>query len=130
MIPSTVANAAPLIPSNELRVSGNGVAPTRQACADRTPVRIGPRPPCGRACIDLLLRLPRLRLRIGVRRGPDDSARGAADNRSRACIAWAADDRADDRAADHAGYSARSRWIRGLNHHSFIGTRIRTARIH
>src|SRR6202165_5843855 len=112
-----------------LRVSGDGIAASLQARANRTPIGIGPRPPCGRGLIELLLGLMCLRLRIGVRRRPDDRARSAADNRTGAGIARPPDNRADDGAADHSGHGAGPRRIRGLHDDTFVGTRIRAARI-
>src|ERR1700692_2719651 len=113
-----------------LRISGDGIAASLQARANRTPIGIGPRPPRGRGLIDLLLGLMCLRLRIGIRRRPDDGARSAADDRTGAGIARPPDDRTDDGAADQSDRSARSRGIRRLNDHPLVGARIRAARIH
>src|ERR1700694_4947606 len=70
------------------------------------------------------------RLRIGIRRRPDDRACGAADDRPGTGITWTPDDGTQDGAADQSDRGACPRRIRGLNDDTFIGTRIRAARIH
>src|SRR5258707_10490734 len=111
---SRTANAAVMC------VSGDGVAASLQARANRTPIGIGSRAPRRCALIELLLGLLRLRLRIGIRGRADDCARSAADNRPGAGIARTPDDRTDDGAAAQPGHGARSRSIGGLNGPTFL----------
>src|SRR5450432_2875614 len=106
------------------------IAASLQTGANRPPIGIGARAPCGRALIVLRLSLLGLRLGVRIRCRPYDSAGGAPDESAGAGIARTPDNRADDCAADGTGYRTGTRGIGRLNDDPFIGTRARAARIH
>ena len=80
--------------------------------------------------IDLRLGLLRLRLSLRIGRGPDDGARGTAENQSGARITRPGDNGTDNGTGDGPYGRARSRGVGRLNDYPLVGAGICAAGIH